>query len=151
RRLAELIDTGMPMIVDASTNALRPLQPGDVAILLRSLSDVQVYEAALREQGLDYYLAGGHAFYAQQEIHDVLHLLRADLSPADELSLAGALRSPLFAVTDETLYWLVDHSGSLNAALFAESLPDELNDVERSKVIRAGNVLHELRKDKDHL
>lgn len=151
RRLAELIDTGTPMIVDAQTNVLRPLQPGDVAILLRSLSDVQVYEAALREQGLDYYLAGGHAFYAQQEIHDVLHLLRAVLSPADELSLAGALRSPLFAVTDETLYWLVEHSGSLNAGLFAESLPDELDDVERAKVIRAGNVLHQLREDKDRL
>ena len=28
-------------------------------------------EEALREQELDYYLVGGHAFYAQQEIFDV--------------------------------------------------------------------------------
>lgn len=145
RRLAELIDSQEPMIVDASSKKLRPLQPGDIAILLRSLSDVQIYEAALRELGLEYYLAGGHAFYAQQEIHDVLHLLRSIVSVVDDLSLAGALRSPMFALTDETLFWLVNHAGSLNAALEAETLPDELDDLERSKVLRAASILTELR------
>lgn len=151
KRIAELIDSQEPLIVDQEHKSLRPVQPGDVAILLRSLSNVQLYEAALREQGLEYYLAGGHAFYAQQEIHDLLHLLRAVVSNIDDLSLAGALRSPLFALTDETLFWLVNHAGSLNAALFAESLPDELDDSERAKVIRAGNVLSELRVKKDQL
>jgi ATP-dependent helicase/nuclease subunit A len=151
KRLAELIDSEQPLIVDHEHKMLRPVQPGDVAILLRSLSDVQVYEAALREQGLEYYLAGGHAFYAQQEIFDVLHLLRAIVSSADELSLAGALRSPLFALTDEALFWLVNQSGSLNAALWAKSLPEELDDVERAKAIHAGNVLRQLRSAKDSL
>jgi ATP-dependent helicase/nuclease subunit A len=151
KRLAGLIDSEQPLIVDHEHKTLRPLQPGDVAILLRSLSDVQVYEAALREQGIEYYLAGGHAFYAQQEIFDVLHLLRAVVSTADELSLAGALRSPLFALTDETLFWLVNHCGTLNASLFAESLPEELADVERAKVTQAGNVLLQLRLAKDSL
>jgi ATP-dependent helicase/nuclease subunit A len=149
KRLAELIDSQQPLIVD--NGQLRPLLPGDIAILLRSLSDVQVYEAALREQGFEYYLAGGHAFYAQQEIHDILHLLRSVVSVADELSLAGALRSPLFALTDETLFWLVSHAGSLNAAIFGESLPEELSADDRAKVIRAGNVLNQLRLLKDKL
>ncbi len=151
KRLAELIDSAEPLIVDHATQALRPLRPGDVAILLRSLSNVQVYEAALREQGLEYYLAGGHAFYAQQEIYDVLHLLRSVVSVADDLSLAGALRSPLFALEDETLFWLTNHSGSLNAALCARSLPDELTEDERAKVIHAGNVLNQLRSAKDSM
>ena len=86
-----------------------------------------VYEEALREQGLDYYLVGGHAFYAQQEIFDVLNLLRAVASTADEISLAGVLRSPFFALADETLFWLVESGGSLNAGLFAEELPVELS------------------------
>jgi ATP-dependent helicase/nuclease subunit A len=149
KRLAELIDSQQPLIVEHGE--LRPLRPGDIAILLRSLSDVQVYEAALREQGFEYYLAGGHAFYAQQEIYDVLHLLRSVVSVADELSLAGALRSPLFALTDETLFWLVNHAGSLNAGLFGESLPEELASEDRAKVIRAGNVLTQLRTSKDKL
>ncbi len=151
KRLAELIDSAEPLIVDRETKALRPVHPGDIAVLLRSLSDVQVYEAAFREQSLEYYLAGGHAFYAQQEIHDVLHLLRSVVSVADDLSLAGALRSPLFALEDETLFWLTTHNGSLNKALFASSLPDELTEDERAKVIHAGNVINKLRSAKDSL
>ena len=81
RRLAQLLDSNEPMIVenaDDEEQSVRPLQLGDIAILLRSLSDVALYEEALREYGLDYYLAGGHAFYAQQEIYDVLHLFAID-------------------------------------------------------------------------
>ena len=35
-------------------------------------------------------------------------------SSADEISLAGVLRSPFFALTDESLFWLVESGGSLN-------------------------------------
>ncbi|HEX5472572.1 MAG TPA: UvrD-helicase domain-containing protein, partial [Lacipirellulaceae bacterium] len=93
-------------VVDKATGQPRPLERGDVAILFRTLGDVQAYEEALRKYGLAYYLVGGYAFYAQQEIYDVLNLLRAVASTADEVSLAGALRSPFFALSDETLFWL---------------------------------------------
>ena len=154
RRLAQLLDDHEPLVVDVSDDGeplARPLQLGDITILLRSLSDVALYEEALREYGLDYYLAGGHAFYAQQEIYDVLHLLRTVASPIDDLSLAGVLRSPMFALTDETLLWLVEHGGTLNAGLFGETLPDQLSDAERAKVIRAASTLGELRQQKDQL
>src|SRR5688500_12629603 len=109
RRLAELLADPTPRVVDDVDGEPRPrpLQPGDVAILLRTLSDAQVYEEALRGAGLEYYLAGGHAFYSQQEVYDVLNLLRAIASRVDDIALAGALRSPLFALADETLLWLV--------------------------------------------
>ena len=134
-----------------SSPTLRPtaasarVQPGDVAILFRALSDVALYEAALREYGLDYYLVGGHAFYAQQEIFDVLNLLRAVASAADEISLAGVLRSPFFSLADETLFWLVESAGSLNDGLFAEPLPKELSADERLKVAAAAETLAYLR------
>jgi len=154
RRLANLLDDGDPLVVDRSAEGeatARPLQLGDIAILLRTLSDVALYEEALREYGLDYYLAGGHAFYAQQEIYDVLHLLRSIASPVDDLSLAGLLRSPMFALTDETLFWLVEQGGSLNAGLFADTLPDELSADERAKTLRAATTIGELRQQKDQL
>lgn len=154
RRLAQLLDSAQPLIpetADDGTESLRPLRLGDVAILMRALSDVPIYEDALRRHGLDYYLAGGHAFYAQQEIFDVLNLLQAIASEADELSLAGALRSPLFGCQDETLYWLVQKSGSLNAGLQADALPPQLSALEQSKVITARSTLQHLRARKDHL
>lgn len=154
RRLAQLLDSNEPLVVADDENGdpvARPLELGDVAILLRTLSDVALYEEALREYGLDYYLAGGHAFYAQQEIYDVLHLLRTIASPVDELSLAGLLRSPIFALTDESLFWLHEHAGSLNGGLFGNSLPDELSTAERAKVVRAAKTIGELRHKKDEL
>ena len=80
---------------------------GDFALLFRALTNVEYYEEALRRHGIDYYLVGGHAFYAQQEIYDLLNLLRTLDSPCDEVSLAGVLRSPMFGLLDETLFWLL--------------------------------------------
>ena len=79
-----------------------------------------IYEEALRECGIDYYLVGGHAFYAQQEVYDLLNLLRALARPGDAASLAGVLRSPMFGLEDETLYWLSRHPEGLSGGLFSE-------------------------------
>ncbi len=151
RRLRQLIEgtTGETLVIDGDTKQPRTLRLGDVAILFRALSDVRLYEEALREQGLEYYLVGGHAFYAQQEIFDVLNLLRAVASSADEISLAGVLRSPFFALADEALFWLVEHGGSLNAGLFDHAPPPELSGEEQAKVAAAARTLRRLRSMKD--
>ncbi len=153
RRLRALIDEGSDEfpVVDELLGKPRRLKLGDVAILFRTLGDVQVYEEALREYGLDYYLVGGYAFYAQQEIFDVLNLLRTVASTADEVSLAGALRSPFFALADETLFWLADSAGSLNAGLFAEQSPPQLSPEEAAKVAAAAATVCHLRSIKDRL
>jgi ATP-dependent helicase/nuclease subunit A len=152
RRLRELLESETPLIADASAEGgKRPLRLGDVAILFRALSDVALYESALREYDLDYYLVGGHAFYAQQEIYDVLNLLRAIASPADEIALAGVLRSPFFSLADETLFWLVEAAGGLNDGLFAGQMPKELSNDERIKATAAADTLASLRARKDSL
>jgi len=155
RRLRQLVDAGAEIVVDAKSGEPRPLRWGDVAVLLRSLTDAQVYEEALRDAGIDYYLAGGHAFYAQQEIYDVLNLLTAVASRIDDIALAGALRSPLFALTDETLFWLVQSHDSLNAALDhaarGSALPAQLAPAEAEKLRRAVATIHRLRREKDRL
>jgi ATP-dependent helicase/nuclease subunit A len=155
RRLRALLDTGEKIVCDRPSDdpsrppAPRALRPGDVAILFRSLSDVALYEAALREHGLDYYLVGGKAFYAQQEVFDLLNLLRAIDSPLDEVALAGALRSPFFALSDEAFYWLVTKGGGLAAGLFAADLPPELSECDRQRAEFAAATLRDLRRQKD--
>ncbi len=127
------------------------VRQGDIAILFRAMSSVQHYEEALRRYGIDYYLVGGHAFYAQQEIYDVVNLLRSLVSPADQISLAGALRSPMFALDDETLYWLGQHPQGLAAGLFADRLPAELNAAQRGHAEFAAATLRQLRECKDRM
>ena len=45
----------------------------------------------------------GKGYYDRQEVWDLLNLLRALYNPADDLSLAAALRSPLFSLSDDAL------------------------------------------------
>jgi len=155
RRIRQLLDDGEPLVGDAESAArgsprLRAVRPGDVAILFRALSDVQYYEEALQRHGIDYYLVGGHAFYAQQEVFDLVNLLRAVASAADEVSLVGALRSPIFSVEDESLFWLARHPQGLAAGLFGPP-PVELSATQRRRVEFAARTLAELRALKDRI
>src|SRR5438105_10578648 len=102
---------------EGHTRRPRPVRPSDVVLLFRSMSNVALYEAALRRHGLDYFLVGGRAFFAQQEVYDLLNLLRALENPQDAVSLAGTLRSPFGCLSDETLYVLARHDGGLWAGL----------------------------------
>ncbi len=167
RRICELLEGSELVVADEASNiesddgesddggdaagpALRVAQPGDVVILFRALSDVAIYEEALRNHGIDYYLVGGHAFYAQQEIFDLLNLLRSVTSGADEVSLAGVLRSPMFGLTDEALFWLAKHPRGLNAGLMAP-VPSALGDQQQDCVLRAAETIRHLRDLKDRL
>lgn len=156
RRLRAMLDEGEKIVWDEEAArqgkpAVREVRQGDIALLFRALSDIQYYEEALRRYGIDYYLVGGHAFYAQQEVFDLLNLLRAIASPSDEVSLAGVLRSPFFSIEDETLFWLAQHPGGLRCGLFAEELPAELSEPQSRRVQFAATTLTGLRRWKDRL
>lgn len=156
RRIAQMLQGDQHLVVDAEAEKRgepkpRRVRPGDVAILFRALSDVAYYEEALRRYGIDYYLVGGHAFYAQQEIFDVLNLLRAVAMPSDTASLAGVLRSGMFNLADETLFWLSQRQGGLAAGLGAEPLPKEIPPPQRERVAAARRVLAGLRELKDRV
>jgi ATP-dependent helicase/nuclease subunit A len=156
RRIRAMLDSGERIVWDqeafkAGKPATRPVRPGDVALLFRALTDVEYYEEALRRYSIDYYLVGGHAFYAQQEVFDLLHLLRALESSCDHLSLLGVLRSPFFNLLDETIFWLARHPDGLFAGLSCDSPPTEIDKAQKIQVEFAAKTLSELRAMKDHV
>jgi len=89
-----------------SRGSVRPIRPGDVALLFRKLTQAQEYLDALRRHGIDYLTDGEKHFYRRQEVVDVVNLLRLVENPHDGVALAGLLRSPLGGVTDRELYEL---------------------------------------------
>lgn len=121
-RLRALRDEGYP-VGDG-----RPFDFGDGALLLRASSSFPIYEEALKRAGIPYLTVGGRGYYDRSEIQDLIGLLRALDNPNDDLSLAVALRSPLFALSDETLFRLrwQDRAGALRdeAAPLLEALLD---------------------------
>jgi ATP-dependent helicase/nuclease subunit A len=154
RRIATLVAPGAEaLVVDRSVapQRLRAVRPGDIVLLFRSMSNVHLYEAALRENGLHYYLVGGRAFFAQQEIYDILNLLRSLENPQDSVSLAGTLRSPFCCLSDETLFVLARHPDGLWTGLYDEALDLRLPADQRERVARARRFLHRWRGLKDRL
>ena len=111
RWLRRRLDAGWT-VVDRATRQPRPAHPGDVALLLRALTDVWHYEDALADQGFDYHTIGGSAFYSQQEILDVVNVL----------SVASLANPPVFAGYAASKA----AAFSLTQALRAELAPKEI-------------------------
>ena len=86
----------------------RALGWGDAAILLRSTTDLKVYERALAGRDIPCQVVGGRGFYEAREVVDLANLLEAVENPRRELALAAALRSPFGGLEDDALLALAE-------------------------------------------
>ncbi|MFG3615444.1 UvrD-helicase domain-containing protein [Nocardia sp. NPDC047654] len=79
--------------------ARRPVGPGDIAVLVRTRSQIDVVRAALDRAGVASVLAGGISVFATSSATDWLWVLRALEQPhrGDRVRLAAC--TPLFGVT----------------------------------------------------
>jgi ATP-dependent helicase/nuclease subunit A len=148
-RVAELLADPTPRVLTPA--GPRRVEPRDVTLLFRSMSHVAIYEAALRRHGLDYYLVGGRAFFAQQEVYDLLNLLRAVENPQDGASLVGVLRSPFCGLSDEAIVLLATHPDGAWAGLFDAERFDALPADQKPAAERARRHLTRWRRLKDRL
>ena len=86
-------------------NGARPIQCGDILILVRRRNDLfHSIIAELKSAGLP--VAGTDRMLLSESLAvlDVRALLSFLATPADDLSLAAALRSPIFQMTEEELF-----------------------------------------------
>ncbi|MCD6405146.1 MAG: UvrD-helicase domain-containing protein, partial [Planctomycetes bacterium] len=151
-RVKEIVSTGTPPVWETGDDAQevpRPPRLGDIAVLLRSMSAVEVYEQALRDAGIRYHTVAGSTFYRRREVKDLVNLLRFVVDSDDTLSLAGALRSPLFAVSDDFLAQLVAR-GALND-YFDGREPDAPETADLAAFRRAVDLVGRLRLVKDRV
>lgn len=121
---------------------------GDIVILLRAMTKVDYYENALNSCGIPCNVVDGKGFYGRQEIIDFINLLTVCADSRRNLELAGVLRSPYFAVDDETLTALffelqdnADKYESLWQVLQSGTYPEYLAETEKSKLKRCSGVL----------
>lgn len=107
----------------AAEQGFRPLQPADIAILYRNATHASIFEAALREQGVNVVRAENSGFFTRSEIKDCMHLLRLCVYPADVLSLIAVAASPIGKVDDvELMRFLETTAGAKHAYEAAATL-----------------------------
>lgn len=88
---------------DSSEGGKRPCHPGDIALLVPQGTDLYLYENALERAGIAVATQAGKGLYRQQEVHDLIALLRVLADPRDTLALGAFLRGPLVGLTEQEL------------------------------------------------
>ena len=141
--IVRILAQGQP-IWDRDRDETRPARPGDIAILLRRLSNVHTFEQALEAHSVPYTTPGGAGFFTRQEVRDLTNLLSWLAEPDDVIALVGVLRSPLFLLDDPTLLALREHRRSLIAAL--RTPPAELAPGVRDRCAHTATVLDDLQR-----
>jgi ATP-dependent helicase/nuclease subunit A len=91
---------------------------GEVAVLLRAVGDLDVYERALQACGLRTLAAVG-GFWGRREVGDLLAYLRALANPLDEQALYGTLASPLVGCSSDALALLARAAGAAKLGVWA--------------------------------
>jgi ATP-dependent helicase/nuclease subunit A len=96
------IDSGEWRVRDGDGGA-RPARYRDVAVLIPSRTDLQIYEEACTRAGVPYRHEGGRTFFQRQEVRELVAILRAIDDPSDAVAAIAALRSSAFGCSDEDL------------------------------------------------
>lgn len=103
--IQDMVDSQAPLI-DNEGRVQRPLKYGDFAVLVPKNSNFAVIERGLAERDIPYVTFAGRGFLNRQEVIDIENLLYFLGNQQDSHALLGTLRSPLFALSDDTLHEL---------------------------------------------
>ncbi len=98
RRVRELVESG-------------ECDPGDVVLLFAAGTHAELYEEALRAEGLPTYRATGRGYFGQQQVVDLLAYLRLLQNRYDDKALVSVLASPLVGVSNDALVLLRRSAG----------------------------------------
>ncbi len=89
----------------------RPVNYGDILILVARRTHLSFIERALREAEIPYLGADKGTLLESQEIRDIEALLETLSNPHNNLPLAVTLRSPVFSCSDDDLLTLARETG----------------------------------------
>ncbi len=103
-RIREMVASAEKIKSARSGEEERTIGYGDVAILLRTRTNIQVIEKALTAYGIPYVVSAGTGFYSAQEVFDLTNYLAFLLDNTSDLALLAVLRSPLFGLSDNELF-----------------------------------------------
>ncbi len=157
QRIHDIVENGELRITNLSNSSKgRNISYGDFALLFRSTTDIKVFERALAEFDVPFYVVRGRGFYHTREVTDILNFLKVINNPRDEINLAAVLRSPIVGINDEALFWLSYYAKiqsaekgkkkqSLITALKDVEKMNELDTEHKNRILKFIELLEELR------
>ena len=91
----------------------------DYAILYRGNHQARVFETALREASIPYFISGGPSFFGYAEVKDILAYLRLLVNPDDDAAFLRVVNVPRREIGPTTLEKLGAYANRRHISLFA--------------------------------
>ncbi|RUA03420.1 MAG: hypothetical protein DSY89_00770 [Deltaproteobacteria bacterium] len=103
-REIRFLTTGDKLVIAGKNSPCRPLDPGDISILVRGRKDALLMETELSDQQIpcSYYRKPG--LFESDEAYYLSLVFRAILSPSDGICVKKALLTPFFRFRADDLY-----------------------------------------------
>ena len=118
---------------ESGTTVHRQPTPGDITLLFRSTRKMERYATVLREEyGIPAETTASGDLFEQPEIRLLIDILSWLSTPYDDESLRRLLRSPLVALSDETIRTLV--AADSDPETLVDSWPAQLPDDDRRRL-----------------
>lgn len=90
----------------------------DYAILYRGNHQSRVFEKALRESNIPYYLSGGTSFFSHSEVRDVMAYLRLLVNQDDDAAFLRIINTPRREIGAATIEKLAAYANQRTISLF---------------------------------
>ncbi|MBD3224890.1 MAG: AAA family ATPase [Caldithrix sp.] len=119
----------------------RPLQYGDVAILLRSRNNLLEIEQAMRRRNIPFKTLKGIGYWQKQEIYDLFYLLKFLVNPDDDLALTAILRSKMFMLPDDALLLIAEAEGRHLLQKISNTIKQGMNGHDAYPEVEKANLL----------
>lgn len=95
---------GKEKVLDKETGKYRPVEYGDIAVLLRTAYGwAETFSQVFESKGIPSYTALRTGYFSALEITVILNYLRICDNPLQDIPLAGVLRSPIVGCTAQEL------------------------------------------------
>ena len=135
QRIRELLEAGTQVPERGSSGpVLRPLEPGDVVVLIRSARGNAPRAAArLRELGVPAVVVGRESLLECLEVQDVLHILRLIANRRQDIPLAAYLRGPVVGLSEQALLEIRSVSGGAFWQAVFEYLREPTDKADKAK------------------
>ena len=124
---------------------------GDIVILFRASTSMQLYQQALQKMAIPYYTASGGGFYRRPEVVDQLNLLRLVEQRYHGVALLGLLNSPYVSLSAESLLWLSEGHELLERFYGQEEFSVNIPDAERFRLQEFRKLILYLQQNREYL
>ncbi len=101
KTIRQMVDSKMPVFQKDKTQ--RPVQYGDICILMRSTTGAEKYKEALENEGIPTFFQKKGGFFSMREVSLVVSLLQILDNPFLDVPLCACLLSPLWGFTPDDI------------------------------------------------